>query len=228
MDWNKAYGPDADLFPVKVGDVWECGEAVMACLDLETPMLERFWEGRKFQMVYADPPWGAGNARSFRTKAGVGRPVDFNNLISRILSVVKKSEGAVWVEMGIKAQTQVSGLMTAEGAILKPQIFEIKYYNKHPCLLMRTSFVGGEVVLGNGPSGLDETPATVWAIENDSRPGQIIADPCLGRGLIPEEAIRRGRGFIGSELNPRRMSVALAKVSRISGGTPRKIMDLEP
>lgn len=225
MDWSKAYGPDGGLYPVQLGDVWECGAATMACIDLETPMRDEFYGGikAKIDMAFTDPPWNAGNARSFRTKAGDGRPVDFGGLIGKVMSVLVKSEGLVWIEMGKQSRTLVGDMLTERGAAF--QVFDMKYYNRHPCLLFRARF-HGEKELTGFKQGLDETPITVAAIEADSKKGGTILDPCMGRGLIPEEALRRGRKFVGSELNARRMSVTLAKLHRLTGDRPQLVHQL--
>ena len=226
-DWNKAYGPDADAYPVEFGDVWECGTALMACLDLETPALEYFYKGVEAKMAFVDPPWGKGNARSFRTKAGVdgeqGNAVDFDKLIDRVMLVLGRAE-IIWMEMGKQSMEMIGEAFIERDYNF--QVFDMKYYNRHPCKLFRAVKPPTKGLV-DFPQNLDETPATIAAIEADSDVSDVILDPCMGRGLIPLESLRRGRNFIGSELSPRRMSVTLAKLERIDGFQPVKVDEIK-
>src|SRR5579884_4242030 len=47
-----------------------------------------------------------------------------------------------------------------------------------------------------------------FLIETLSEPGDLVADPFLGSGLVGPEALRRRRRFIGIDLNPISMEMA--------------------
>lgn len=177
-------------------------------------------------MGYTDPPWGAGNARSFRTKAGLdgdkGRPVDFAALIQRVIFCLTWAvpNGPVWVEMGRATADDVERRLKQSWPIT--EVWPITYYNKNPCSLIRAA-VSGPGMGAGGPGGMDDAVTPAFAIARDSAPGDRVYDPCTGRGLTAVSAAQHGRVFRGSELNPRRLSVTLAKLHRLTGCAPQRI-----
>jgi hypothetical protein len=225
MDWSKAYGPDADAYPVQPGDVWRVGLHRIACLDLQGAAHAAAWamelaaEGG-CAMAFSDPPWNAGNARSFRTKAGLdgdkGRAVDFADLMARIIGVLAQvvPQGPVWMEMGNASAPAVETMLAEAGWPILDR-WPVVYYQTKPCSLIRAARAGAP--LGpTGPAGQDEPFFTAFAVARDCPPGQRVFDPCAGRGLTAVTAAQAGRVFRGAELNPRRISVTLAKLARLT------------
>ena len=44
-----------------------------------------------------------------------------------------------------------------------------------------------------------------------------VADLCTGQGLTAVAAYKLGKRFLGTELNPRRLAVAIDKVNKLGG-----------
>lgn len=217
-DWSAAYGERADRFDLDRGDVWEVGPHLMAVGDLEDGDAAVFLDfaGEKPEAIITDPPWGAGNARSFRTKAMVdgdrGRPVDWTRFQESLLEIFARCSGPVFVEFGIKPEARLVELAEKfHGTFLAR--WNIVYYHKHPCVFLLFSF-GGDFTVNGNPTGMDESDATRWALEQAKAIGcRNVFDPCMGRGQTAVLANKVGLPTLGMELNPRRMSVTLSRLA---------------
>jgi hypothetical protein len=89
------------------------------------------------------------------------------------------------------------------------QVWPITYYKKKPCYLIR----GGKVPTDANFSGIDEelTPSLAIQAENPT----CVADLCTGRGLTLLAAHANGKQFVGTELNKRRLAVAIEKANKM-------------
>lgn len=219
------YGDAGDRWPVQVGDIWKAGPHILACGDLERgaadELLDRFGEP---DLTYTDPPWNAGNARAFRTKAGVGRPVDFDHLLVCILRAAARTKRSVFMETGMKQRDQLIRHAEEAGAQVKA-ISTITYYRKRPCLLFQLDWTGKEPVV-EGLSGMDDDDTPGAGLGALKREGDLVFDPCLGRGLTVRTTHGIGLRFLGSELHPRRMACALDWLAE-QGMTPEKLDSLK-
>ena len=219
------YGDAGDRYPIKMGETWRVGDAVLRCGDLEAG------DGMKLVLDYkerpklmvTDPPWNSGNARTFRGKAGLDRPVDFPNLMSCVLELGVLCKGEVWIEMGVQYLFKLTEQVRAlHGHVL--QTFETTYYKKRPNRLMRCVFHGEWCALPLfDPTGMDDADFTAPIIAHYSQPGDVVCDPCTGQGQMAVDAIKQGRRFIGLELNPRRLAVTVDKLVQLTGAKPEKL-----
>ncbi len=231
MEWSKAYGPDADAFAVRPGDVWQVGPHRVACLDLEDEPRAAAWmhwverEAPPRGVCFVDPPWGANLARGYRTKAGLdgakGRPVDYPALLRRIIAAMGWAAPTrpAWVEIG-GAQAGLALELLAEVGWPVRDSWPAVYANNKPCTIIRAATHGAPLGIA-GPAGQRDDFLPAFAIARDSAPGECVYDPCTGRGLTAVSAAGAGRVFYGSELNPRRVSVTLAKLARLTGHAPQ-------
>lgn len=217
------YGNAGDRWPVQVGDVWQAGPHTLACLDLETPLAERFYASvNRVAMVYSDPPWSTGNAKCFRTKAGLGSDgVTLERLWSRILELMlpRLGQGDLYLEIGSQHRDDVAAWLAHRGRAVT-ETWPIVYYRKHPCWLLRSRLTPRSE--SGSPEGLDDTKTPAWAVSASTSDGDLVCDPCTGRGLTAVAAHQSGRRFVGTELHPRRLAVALDRLHKL-GLTPRRI-----
>lgn len=220
------YGDAGDRYKVAPGDTWEVGPHTFYCADAETGKAANIAHEWRPAMAYTDPPWTAGLASGYRTKAastpeGVGiatGKVDFPALMRRMGDALRHVRGDVFVEIG-KQQVDIvkATLVGFGGPILHD--WRITYYGLKPCHLLHTTFSGvtNLPVAESTPSadGMDEPAA--WCIEHGSNPGDLVFDPFVGRGLVALEAHRLGRIALGMELNPRRLAVTIDLLVKESG-----------
>lgn len=210
------YEKDGGLrFPVKYGEIWTAGPITVACFDLALLDVSRLI--RVFghpDLVYCDPPWNAGNARTFRTKAGVdgerGSAVDFDNLISRVWAVVAQSRSGGVVEMGNQKVLAAQELAVHAG--IPTEVASGTYYRTKPMkYLVALGERTGAVVAAL--AGLDDEKAPPVVLGHVLKAkGSTVVDPCTGRGLSAVSAADAGHKFWGVELNPYRVSVTMRKL----------------
>lgn len=212
-------------YPVKAGETWTCGNHTLVCGDLEgeTPL----WQKLKTMtpdLVYVDPPWNSGNARSFRTKAGVdgesGRTVDLSNLLKVVLTPSATSKILTFIETGKKEQNIVKGIIAEMGGTVGAT-WNITYYRKNPCILIAADF--RPTPFDDYPEfeGLDDEDTPDVAIEH-YKPS-LVLDPCGGRGGTATAAEIVGVASLTNELSPYRMAEALKKLHVATGIAPTRV-----
>jgi hypothetical protein len=209
-------------YPVRPGEVWRADHHMIACGDLEqgdgVRLIERF--GRPPDLTYCDPPWNNGNCAAFRTKAGVPRKVFFTDFLNALLIVARTTRRDVFLEMGNVNAPHLINLAEQSGGQLIRR-WSITYYRKHPCTLIQLRFHGqGD----DAPdlTGMDDDDTPVAALQACARPGDVIMDPCTGRGLTAATAAYPDRTFIGLELSPWRMSCTLSKLAALGCNIDRE------
>jgi hypothetical protein len=225
MDTPFKYAEDTGDYPVETGDVWTLHSrehatpiAALACCDLNQPAaLDRALNliGEEPAAGFVDPPWNGGNARSFRTKAGLATegPIDFPALINVVL---RRLPNECAIEMGIAATPAVINQAESLG-FTHVNTYETTYYRKNPCRLI----VFGHRIIPDA-FGADDAHLPGLVTRALVPQNGVLIDPMFGRGLAAVSAVGIGRRFVGSELNPRRVAITLQKLARLTGLTPTK------
>lgn len=223
-----AYGDAGDKWQVKPGDIWEAGPAILACGDLQRGAATELFKNVKIDLFYSDPPWDPGNAKSFRTKAGLNEPgvkVNFPDLLIKVVEIARQSSGDTYLEMGKKNAELLEELVKFGGGRMINR-WDITYYKKNPMVLFQFVFEGAvQRGFTGSASGMDDGDTPMWAIARSTSPGDLVADTCTGRGLTMRSAVEQGRRFIGTELNPRRLAVAIDWMAQ-HGHAPMKVGEL--
>ena len=205
----KEYGPDGRRYPVAPGEWWRCGLHWWLCA--EWPLKPHAPLPMEPELIYCDPPWTNALLSGFYTKADRSRPGHgvlalYRSIASYGYGLPRFMEGSTTMAERI---TQTCGI-TAQ--------WPITYYRRAPGVLFYT---GPGLPDGFDPSGLDDddTPGAVLAAY---RPG-VVLDPTAGRGLTSRHAEKLGWASVNIELSPVRMSVGLARLSRVNGRKPERI-----
>ena len=126
-EFEQAYGNGWGKVSSKRGELWKVGDHQILCEDWHLGPKESY-ETNKYclDMIYIDPPWNQGNAKSFRTKAGVPEPkLEWPHFVEKLVSIVKHCKGDVYVEMGQKELAEGNGAMILN-------IWDIVYYKTNP------------------------------------------------------------------------------------------------
>lgn len=204
--WN--YDGSIDRFPLEPGELWTCQHGKLMVRDLYAGLPSFMAEA---DCIFVDPPWNAGNENSFRTKAqlphnrsGFERFLDM--LFSRLDAIAPKT---CFIEIGRQNVGAIEQRLAARFDYLTR--YPSTYYRKHPCFVLRA---------GRRPptidySGLDE--ADVIARICAEEYFEVIADPCMGRGLVGLHAFANKRQFRGTELSPARLAVLVNKIHDLGG-----------
>lgn len=221
------YGDAGDVYPVVRGDIWTASSKMLAhhlfcCGDLEAGDWDRFHTiagAERAALCYVDPPWNAGNAASFRTKAGVSRRVDFPSFLASVVRVVSSgSADELLCEMG-EAEVPRLFQVLDDARLRVYQTWGITYYQTNPCRLVYAGPERGPRLDPNTVhfEGMDDerTPGLACHALASKIPGALVIDPCCGRGLTAVATHSSGLRFAGMELHPRRMAVGLAKLAAL-------------
>jgi hypothetical protein len=175
--------------------------------------------GEKPHVIYSDPPWGPGNLMYWRTQNGERkRPSwpDFLGTLCDVLRTAMSAQTHVFVEMGTRWVDELAAAMAKRGlpertrwtvAYGKPQRPNVLWY-------------AGPGVSCE-PSGMSGEAMTTHALTAVARPGELVFDPCCGKGMTARCALRLGMRFAGVELNPKRAAVARRWAERYQARTAK-------
>lgn len=204
------YGDSWEKYPIKEGEAWADANtrSMVSVYDITSGLPSYM---TRADMIYCDPPWNLGNVNSFYTKAGRTDYKDnfkefYNSLFSQISRI---SPTVCYLEIGKQNLSVFRSELKSIFSIV--QEWPITYYKKNPCYLLR----GGPSLQTFDFAGMDEADTPFEAVKNE--PVGIVADLCTGQGLTAVAAYRNERGFVGTELNPRRLAVAIDRVNKLGG-----------
>jgi hypothetical protein len=211
-DWK--YGDSWEKYPIIVGETWieERMNSCVAVWDLFDGLPEFMLSA---DLVYTDSPWNTGNLRGFYTKAGQRTAKTFREFTETLFGhLVNIAAPTCYLEIG----KQNVDAFTKRLADVYPcvQSWPVTYYRKNPSWLVR----GGIRKAAVDFSGMDDMNTPGVAMENEAF--SVVADLCMGRGLTAITAFSMSKRFVGTELNARRLAVAIEKVAKM-GGTWRII-----
>lgn len=203
------YGGSWERYPIEPGQIWRAGTGTVAVNNLFAGMPEFML---KADCIFVDPPWNLGNVNTFYNKAEQSdRVSSFELFTNALFAAVRQIDpDTIYIEMG----DQNIKVYEAHLRELFPfqQTWAVKYYNKHPCNIVRASKKG---LTGIDYTGLDELKVIADLAKRESY--QTIGDICMGRGALGREAFAAGRPFVGTELNKRRLAVMIDKIAQKGG-----------
>lgn len=204
MNWE--YGKAYEKHPISPGEIaiWKDGSSLRVH-DIYGPVPEEY---KKADLVFTDTPWNLGNLRSFYTKADRSDyPDDFPGFYARVFHYIREiNPETAYTEIGKEYLPEF--VLEMRKLYKYVTFYSTTYYHsqKNKCFIVRGSRRA-------------KKPDYDWMDEEDviSRIGEeeaysCICDPCMGRGLVAVAAYKTGHQFVGGELNPRRLSVALSKL----------------
>lgn len=161
-------------------------------------------------LVFVDPPWNTGNLRSFYTKAGRSPHIaDFTRFYHRLFACIAEIAPQVcYVEVGKEFLAEF--IIEMKRIFHNVTFYNATYYHKpdNHCYIVR----GGPKRQKLPLDSLDEEEIIAWICANEEY--RCIADLCMGRGLVGWHAHAAGRRFVGTELNHKRLSVLVEKLSK--------------
>lgn len=225
-DGRWTYGEAWEKYPVEPGQVWAIGPHRVMAGDLELGDALAFLAHPEVPtpgLGYADPPWTPSNASGFRTKAGAESKADWS-LLQRRVAEAMLVPALSFCEMGLTTTEDFVATVKKAGG----NVYSVQQINDPPnrftCNLVALGYEP-QVPIGSlrhltKPRALTGLETPGWAIQNYSQPRGVVYDCCLGRGLTAVTAHDLGRVCIGTELNPRRLAVAIAKLVDAGAGEP--------
>jgi hypothetical protein len=208
MKW--LYGDSWEKYPIESGEIWtECKTgSSLSVYDIMDGLPQFIYDA---DMIYSDTPWNLGNITAFYTKAELEyRVFSFSEFTSKLFEHIAHIKPNIcYLEIG----KQNFGLFVENMQSLFPvvQDWDIVYYKKNPNKLIR----GGYEKQIFDFSGKDDALTPLLAMENENF--NCVADVCMGRGGTAMAAYSLKKRFVGTELNKRRLAVAIENVSKAGG-----------
>ena len=191
-------------------------------LDAETRDTYRVILPSKVRVVYSDPPWNPGNGTYWRTHAGLAPRATYDAFLDAWVDVVTECIDRGARDVLVEQSANVAHQDMLRAAIRRQPRWTLPERATYPVLygskakpLPNALLHYGQADLTEDPSGLRWEPMTRRALSGlDLRPGEVIVDPCTGKGMTSRMAHALGLHFVGSELNPARLDVTLGWLRR--------------
>ena len=206
MEWN--YGDAYKRFPIDYGKEVHVKGGILKVHDIFDPLPEFM---KSAEVIFTDSPWNLGNMKSFYTKADINFPdiEFFFQFYKRLFECIKEINPRVcYLEIGKEFLGEY--LIEMKNLYKHVTFYNSTYYHKMNNLCY--------VVQGSNKrkkwhyDGMDEEDIIEAITKNESG---IIGDLCMGRGLVAVNAAKNQKEFVGTELNPKRLSVCLERLSNI-------------
>lgn len=214
MEWN--YGNAYKRHPIDKGIAVFEDSSMLKCHDIFNP-LPQFM--RQADLIFVDSPWNKGNLRFFYTKANVEPPeTDYNAFYKRLFESIKEiNPKTAYCEIG--KEYLADFIIELRKLYKYVTFYNSTYYHKKTnlCYVVRGSGKKKKLPL----DGMDEEDIIQWICANEYY--TCIADFCMGRGLVAVNAAKNGKRFVGTEMNHKRLSVAIERLCAI--GRNYKIVD---
>lgn len=206
MKWD--YGDAYKRHPIDTGTAVFSDGSKLKCHDIFNPLPEFMHEA---DIVFVDSPWNKGNLRAFYTKAEIEPPeTEYTKFYTRLFGCIKEiNPKTAYCEIG---KEYLADFIVEMRKLYKYVTFynSTYYHNtKNLCYVVRGSEKRNIMRL----DGMDEEDIIEWICANEKY--DCIADPCMGRGLVAINAAKNGRKFLGTELNHKRLSVALESLNHM-------------
>lgn len=206
-DWN--YGNAIDRYPVEPGTEIHTAGGILMCHDIFNPLPDFM---RKADVIFTDSPWNLGNMKSFYTKADKAFPdiETFEAFYKRLFQCIWEIKPRVcYLEVG---KDFLGEYLTEMKKLYKHVTFyNSSYYHKkeNMCYVVQ----GSQKRKNWHYDGMDEEDIISAVAQNEEG---VIGDLCMGRGLVACAAVRNGKAFVGTELNPKRLAVCLERLDKLN------------
>ncbi len=168
---------------------------------------------RQADLIFVDPPWNLGNLNTFYTKAGRDdKQSSFERFYKRLFECIREIAPATcYVEVGKEYLAEF--ICEMKRLFRHVTFYNSTYYHKkdHLCYVVRGGAKKKRLLLDY----MDEEDIIAWICQHEDY--SCIGDLCMGRGLVGMNAYKAGRRFVGTELNPKRLSVLLERIINLGG-----------
>lgn len=168
---------------------------------------------KEADLLFTDPPWNLGNLNSFYTKADRTDYQDnFTVFYQRLFACIGAIAPRVcYVEVGKEYLAEF--IIEMKRLYKNVTFYNSSYYHRQTniCYVIR----GGARRIKLPLDYMDEEDIIAWVCQHEEY--DCIGDLCMGRGLVGINAYKSGKKFVGTELNPKRLSVLIEKIYQ-SGG----------
>ena len=168
---------------------------------------------KEADIIFVDPPCSKGNINSFYTKAD---RTDYQNSYEPFTirfweCIDELKPKRLFIE--VFKSNKERFIKECEQRYKNVTLYQSMYYNnpKNICWI---------IVCSNEPSdypfeNMDEEKVIEWICANEDY--NCIGDLCMGKGLVGYYAYKNNKKFVGTELNHKRLSVAIERIVNLGG-----------
>ncbi len=240
--------PELSEEPItKLGDIWVLGDHRLYCGDsIDSTSIDILLDGATVDMIFTDPPYNVNYANDTGEKIcndNIGEGF-YEFLLSACKNMLKVCKGAVYICMGAAELHTLERAFASAGGHWSTFII----WAKNHFALGRSDYQRQyEPILYGWPIGVkrhwcgDRNQSDVWniakpsandlhptmkpvelvarAIENSSKPGDIILDPFAGSGSTLIACERLNRYARAIELDPKYCDVIIKRWESFTGKT---------
>jgi hypothetical protein len=167
---------------------------------------------KRADVLFVDPPWNAGNVRSFYTKADLpSEAFDFADFLGKLWGRIDEiAPLTLFLEMGKENLHRC--VAEAEKRWKHVTFYNSTYYHKRE---NKTYMIHAtddfRTRRHKELEDMDEEDIIAWVCRNARY--AVIGDLCMGRGLVGRHAYAAGRPFVGTELNRKRLAVLVEHIA---------------
>lgn len=177
----------------------------------------------KADILFTDSPWNTGNLRTFYTKAQIVPDFDaqFCTFYKRLFECIGEINPRVaYTEIGKEYLADYITEMRRHYRYVT--FYNSSYYHKQTnmCYVVRGA---SKPARGIAYDYLDEEDIIQRVCSDEDY--DCIGDLCMGQGLVAVNAFKAGRKFVGTELNHKRLSVTIERLSKL--GAKYELVQIE-
>lgn len=207
---NFDYGNSFERFPCDGMRIEFRDGSKLQAHDIMYPLPEFMSEA---DIIFTDSPWNSGNLRSFYTKSQIFPNFDanFDTFYKRLFECIGQiSPRVAYLEIG--KEHLADYIYEAKKIFRYVTFFNSGYYHKasNLCYVVRGSQRSAR---GIKYDGIDEEDIIKHVCAEEEY--DCIGDLCMGRGLVAVNAYTAGHRFVGTELNHKRLSVAIERLCNL-------------
>lgn len=165
---------------------------------------------KEADLLFVDPPWNLGNLNSFYTKADMSSMQSFENFYKKLFDRIHEiNPETVFIEIG--KQYLGEFLVRLNRMFKYVTFYNSTYYKKNTnkCYVIHGTNVYKKRRYKE-LEDLDEEEIIKWITSNIDY--KCIGDLCMGKGLVAYYSSLNGKKFVGTELNKKRLAVAIERV----------------
>lgn len=199
------YGGAFERYPCESGTIVFDSGSRLKVHDIFEPLPKFMTEA---DVIFTDSPWNTGNLRSFYTKADRILLSEFTAFYKRLFECVKNIHPHVcYLEIGKEFLPEF--VIEMRHIYKYVTFYNSSYYHKQKnhCYVVR----GSQKARAPKLDDMDEETIIEWVCENENY--NCIGDLCMGRGLVAINAAKNKKQFVGTELNHKRLSVAIERLA---------------
>ena len=203
-----------------MNEVLKIKQHKLLCGDITKGSINKLMGTENFDILYSDPPWGAGNLKFWNTMNSKMNNIDkfevnweeFISSFCYIINTHSKENSVVIIEMGLRFYDHFSAMIESNTKFKIKQLFKTRYKGGGKFLPNHIMYFSNENPLSFNEDIITDTygeDCTNKIIQQCAYKDAVILDPCCGMGSTLKMAHKYDMKFRGNEINQARLNKAI-------------------